>query len=141
MKLIRGFVAYSMWIRWVENVGGDVGGTDRDVGGPKDLEAALKDVRKSLKNRRLAHFRICCFVGFFSCTEHCNDCTDFTSLEARVKLSTTVTNVGYSQAGLGTTEHKKQGCDCFDCLLACDALFKGLATGLATTAIFILFTF
>ena len=28
MKLIRGFLAYFMWIRWMEELGGDVGGTD-----------------------------------------------------------------------------------------------------------------
>ena len=52
MKLIRGFLAYFMWIRWMEDVCRDVGDTDGHVGGPQDLE----DVRKKWKSRKSVIF-------------------------------------------------------------------------------------
>ena len=52
IKLIRGFLAYFMWIRWMEDVCRDVGDTDGHVGGPRDLE----DVRKKRKSRHSVIF-------------------------------------------------------------------------------------
>ena len=51
MKLIRGFLAYFIWIRWMEDVGGGCRRALDMVGGLLDLDAALEDVRKSWKNR------------------------------------------------------------------------------------------
>ena len=48
MKLIRGFLAYFMWIRWMEEIGGDVrdsGGALGPAGstsGPRDQRAASR---------------------------------------------------------------------------------------------------
>ena len=55
--LVRGFLAYFMWIQGVEEVGGGCRRALDTVGGLLDLEAALEDVWKS----SLLHlFRICC---------------------------------------------------------------------------------
>ena len=55
-KLIRGFLAYFMWIRWMEDVGGGCRRALDMVGGLLDLEAAREDVWKSPKDRRSVHF-------------------------------------------------------------------------------------
>ena len=89
MKLIRGFLAYFMWTRWMEEIGGDVGDSDGHVGGPPGPRGRSEDVRKPWENRQSVHFRICCRLFF--CTEpSCTNGTEHwqTSLEARGKLST-----------------------------------------------------
>ena len=58
MKLVRGFLAYFMWIQWMEELGGDVGGTGGHGGGPLDLKDVLEDVWKSL---RLSTFEFAVF--------------------------------------------------------------------------------
>ena len=42
----------NVWIRWIEEVGGDVRDSDGLVGGPRDLE----DVRKKRKSRHSVIF-------------------------------------------------------------------------------------
>ena len=120
MKLIRGFLAYFLWIRWMEDVCRDVGDTDGHVGGPWDLE----DVRKKRKSRHSViffEFAAGSADFFFAPSPPGGDTKGTstgrqTSLEARGKLSTVLTTSPHPAsrhklAGSLTT-HKKQSCDC-----------------------------